>query len=88
MASIKKVLSEKKGQVDLYSRLVKKLLEDQKNLWIPCPLGTTTEEIEKVEVINEDISPTQIEIYFGKNTYNKDYYLYIDFRKFLFNISL
>ena len=77
-AAIKKVLTEKKNQIEIYTKLIRKLVEDQKNPWIPCPIGQTIYEVEKVEVTNPDVVKDQIKIYFGKNTYlKKDYYLYV-----------
>lgn len=82
--AIKKILSEKKSQVEVYTKLLKKLIEDQKNQWIPCPIGNFTEESEKVEVNNKDIAQYNLSIYFGDNTYGKkEYYLYVIFSKYI-----
>lgn len=58
-------------------------MDHQKDQWIPAPLYSTVEEEEKVEVINSEIAEHTIEIYFGKNNYNKNQtYIYAVLRKY------
>lgn len=80
-ASIKQTIEQKKKKVEVVQNIIQKLLSDQKNPWIPCPLFSYEEEEEKVEVINENIKEYVIAVSIGKNTYDKSStYIHLEFQ--------
>ena len=77
---IKTAIEQKKKRIETYEKILRKLIDDQKNPWIPPPLFGYEEETEKIEVVNEDIPQFTMEIYIGKNNYLKENsYLYLEF---------
>lgn len=71
-------MAEKKKKVEQYKLLINELGDYCKNQWVPIPLSSFVTEVEKIEMINENVEPLMIKIYFGNTTYDKEYnYLYV-----------
>lgn len=69
---MKKTISEKDSKVEKYEKLIKMLMDNLKNTWVPCPLTTMVEEEEKIEKLNENIPEHSIEISLDSTNYKEE----------------